>query len=138
MKYFELDGIDASRFKRTVLVSLLFIGFLWVLSSTLWNPVANGSPFTSEPGYRNSAEDGAKIFGQYCARCHGSDGAGDTAMGRALGAPDFTSAEVQHKRSQKQMEGIVTRGKAGMPSFRKKLTSAQITAAVGYIRTLGR
>jgi len=69
-----------------------------------------------------------------CAGCHGSDGAG-SAMGKAMGAHDFTSAEVQ-QMSDAQLSDIITNGKSKMPAYGKSLKPDDIKGLVAYIRTL--
>ena len=41
------------------------------------------------------AGDAKATYDQTCAKCHGADGAGDTRMGKKLGAKDYTDAKVQ-------------------------------------------
>jgi mono/diheme cytochrome c family protein len=43
-------------------------------------------------------EQGRKIYVQSCALCHGADGRGNTALGRAMYPPamDLTSPHVRH------------------------------------------
>ena len=40
------------------------------------------------------AQDAASLFKSKCAGCHAADGTG-TAMGKKMGAHDFTTADVQ-------------------------------------------
>ena len=42
-----------------------------------------------------SAADGKEIYEKDCAKCHGTDGKGQTKMGQKLGAKDYTDAKVQ-------------------------------------------
>jgi cytochrome c553 len=42
-----------------------------------------------------SAGDAKALYEKDCAKCHGSDGKGDTKMGKKLGAKDYTDAKVQ-------------------------------------------
>ena len=41
------------------------------------------------------AEDAKTIYERDCAKCHGTDGKGDTKMGKKLSAKDYTDAKVQ-------------------------------------------
>jgi cytochrome c553 len=41
------------------------------------------------------AGDAKALYEKDCAKCHGSDGKGDTKMGKKLGAKDYTDAKVQ-------------------------------------------
>jgi mono/diheme cytochrome c family protein len=79
--------------------------------------------------------DGGADFKAKCAMCHGADGKGDTAMGKKFGLKDMGSAEVQSK-SDADLTGIITNGKDKMPSYKGKLTDAQIGDVVKFIRTL--
>jgi mono/diheme cytochrome c family protein len=78
------------------------------------------------------------LFNRNCARCHGADGVGDTPLGHLYKAPDFTDPEWWKKNSDiggvKTLRSIVTRGKAGMPAFGKKLTRTEINLLVDRIR----
>lgn len=78
--------------------------------------------------------DGAAIFKQKCAACHGPDGKGVSA----IKTPDFTNPQVQAQITDQQMTAIINRGKAGtmMPAWAGKLTAQQISAVRGFLRTL--
>src|SRR6267142_1779476 len=84
---------------------------------------------------RVSAEE---LFRDNCARCHGSDGRGDTPLGHTYNTPDFSDVEWWQKHSsitgKTSLAGIITRGKGGMPAFGKKLRRSEISALVGYVR----
>jgi mono/diheme cytochrome c family protein len=80
-----------------------------------------------------------ELFNRNCARCHGADGRGDTPLGHVYNAPDFTDVEWWRKNKSisntRTLKSIVTRGKAGMPAFGKKLTRAEINLLVDRIRS---
>jgi len=40
------------------------------------------------------AGDAKTLYEEQCAKCHGSDGKGDTKMGKKLGAKDYTDTKV--------------------------------------------
>jgi len=82
-------------------------------------------------------ETGEGLFKAKCAMCHGADGAGQTAMGKALKIPDLHSEDVQ-KRSDAELTEIITKGKNKMPPYDTKLNKEEITKLVGYIRTLAK
>ncbi len=42
-----------------------------------------------------TAADAKATYEKDCAKCHGTDGKGDTKMGKKLGAKDYTDAKVQ-------------------------------------------
>jgi cytochrome c6 len=81
------------------------------------------------------ADDGAETFKAKCSTCHGTDGKGATAMGKALKLRDLSSADVQ-KQSDADLVNIVTNGKEKMPKYDGKLTKQEINDVVKYVRTL--
>lgn len=90
----------------------------------------------SRPAEANvaSAETAASprsLYVQNCARCHGSNGKSQTASGRKLDASDISDGTSASKTIR-----IVTSGKGKMPSFRRKLTAAQIASIAGYVQSL--
>jgi cytochrome c6 len=80
-----------------------------------------------------SAQDASTIFKSKCAGCHGADGTG-SAMGKKMGAHDWTSAEVQ-KMSDAELGDIITNGRNKMPKY-ASLTPEQVKGLVAYIRTM--
>jgi len=76
------------------------------------------------------------IFKTNCARCHNSDGSGDTFFGRKYKVPDLRSAAVQ-KLSDKELTEIITRGKNRMPTWEKKLTKEDIAKVLSVVRAFG-
>ena len=83
------------------------------------------------------ADDAASTFKAKCAGCHGPDGKGNTAAGKAVGAHDFASPEVQ-KMSDVDLAGIISMGKNKMPAYAKTLKDSEIAALVAYVRSLGK
>ncbi len=79
-----------------------------------------------------AAQQGAAIFKQKCAVCHGPDGKGQTAIGKSMKLRDLGSADVQ-KQSDAELKTIVDKGKGKMPA--QKLTAAQTGDVVKYVRT---
>ena len=84
---------------------------------------------------RAAAADGAALFAQLCAMCHGADGKAQTPIARKIGVKDltvskFTEAEV----TQRIREGF--RSKSGtplMPAFKEKLTPDDTAAVVKFV-----
>jgi len=76
------------------------------------------------------AEDAGDTFKAKCAACHGADGTG-SAMGKKMGAHDFTSADVQ-KMSDAELAETITNGKGKMPKY----PAVDAKAMVAFIRTL--
>jgi cytochrome c6 len=72
-----------------------------------------------------------------CASCHGPDGAGATAIGKAMKVRDLRSAEVQ-KQSDTDLQKVISDGKGKMPAYKDKLSVADISSLVAYIRGLAK
>jgi len=77
-----------------------------------------------------AAADAAADYKAKCAMCHGPDGMGKPPMGTNL-----TSADAQGM-SDADLTAAITNGKGKMPAYKGKLTDAQISDLVKYIRTL--
>jgi len=82
-----------------------------------------------------AAADGAALYKAKCASCHAVNGAGDTAMGKAMKLRDLRSPEVQ-KQTDAELTKITAGGKGKMPAYKGKLTDAEITALVAHMRAL--
>ncbi len=85
------------------------------------------------PSYAQDA--GADTYKAKCAMCHGADGLGKTTAGKSLKAASFKDPAIV-KKSDADLIAVVNKGRNKMPAYAGKLTDAQITAAVAYIRTL--
>jgi mono/diheme cytochrome c family protein len=83
------------------------------------------------------ADDSASTFKAKCAVCHGADGAGSTATGKAMKVRDLGSPDVQ-TQTDAQLTEIVTNGTGKMPAYKGKLTDDQIKGLVAYIRALAK
>ena len=79
--------------------------------------------------------NGEKEYKAKCASCHGPDGKGETAAGKATKARDICSDEVK-KESDAAWTDIVVKGKNKMPSYDKKITDADVKDVVAYMRSL--
>lgn len=86
-------------------------------------------------GPARAQDAGEKLYKAKCASCHGADGAGASAAGKATKARDFHSDEVK-KETDGDWTQIIVKGKNKMPAYDKKLTDAEIKDVVAYIRTL--
>ena len=74
--------------------------------------------------------DGATVFGDNCAVCHGGDGSGGIgprlADGRVVTIYPDPADQI----------AVVTNGRAGMPAFGEQLSEEEIAAVVDYTRTV--
>ena len=77
-----------------------------------------------------AAADAKADYSAKCAACHGADGSKSM-----MGAKPLSGADVQGM-SDADLNAAITNGKGKMPAYKGKLTDAQITDLVKYIRTL--
>jgi mono/diheme cytochrome c family protein len=84
-----------------------------------------------------NADEGQKLFTQNCVSCHGPDGSGSTAIGKAVGAKDLRSPEAK-KLTDAEISTQIEKGKGNMPPFASTLNKAKITDLVAYVRELGK
>ena len=74
--------------------------------------------------------DGATVFGDNCAVCHGGDGSGGIgprlAGGRVVTVYPDPADQI----------AVVTTGRGGMPAFGEQLSEEEIAAVVDYTRTV--
>ena len=80
-----------------------------------------------------SAADGAALWSQHCASCHGKDGSGATTMGKKLGVKDYTKDQGF---SDAEAEKVIKEGKDKMKGFKAKLSDADVKALIAYVRGL--
>jgi len=78
--------------------------------------------------------DATSTYHDKCASCHGKDGRGKTLKGKLSHARDLTSSEWQNDVTDERIFNSISNGKGKMPSFKKKLTDAQIEELVAYVR----
>jgi mono/diheme cytochrome c family protein len=77
--------------------------------------------------------DAAATYQSQCAKCHGQDGKGIESL---PGIPNFTDAAWQAKHTDKELIDTISAGKGIMPPYKDKLSAAEISGQVKYIRTL--
>ena len=106
----------------------LAVAVLFVLAVAL---VALPAPAT--------AENGAKIFAQSCAPCHGKEGAPNAVFAKQ-GVRSFKDQAWQKAASDAQVEKSIREGKKDtmMPSFEKQFSAEEMKGLVAYVRKLGR
>jgi len=86
--------------------------------------------FTGVISPTQAAHDGAHLYTQYCAACHGANGAG--GVGVPLALPDFLA-----QADDDYLQKTIRHGRPGrvMPGF-AQLSDADVGAIVGYLRSL--
>jgi mono/diheme cytochrome c family protein len=80
--------------------------------------------------------DAPSLFAKTCASCHGAKGTPAAAMAHAMpGLPDFAAASMAAVPDS-VLSGAIANGKGRiMQAYKSRLSAAQITALVQYIRT---
>lgn len=86
------------------------------------------------------AEDAKANYEKDCAKCHGTDGKGQTKMGQKLGAKDYTDAKVQAELKDEAAikaikEGLKDKDGKQLMKPAEGLSDADIKALVAYMRT---
>lgn len=110
----------------TTIKSILVIAVFGLFLGVLIEPPSGSQALAAAP----PPSGGAEIYAANCAKCHGADGRARTARGKRAGATDFTS---DWNRDEARGIRIITNGKSEMPSFKKKLSAAEIRAVFGYV-----
>ena len=82
-------------------------------------------------------EKSAALYKQKCVACHGVDGKGETATGKAMKVQSFADPEVA-KMSDDELAGAIEKGKGKMPAYGKSLKPDEIKAMVAYVRSLAK
>src|SRR5260370_30707353 len=73
------------------------------------------------------------LYKAKCAACHGTDGAGNTVVGKKFGAKDFNTSELKNETDQGFVDAV-KKGRAKMPGSANSLTDEQTNALVKYVR----
>ncbi len=111
----------------------VFLAVLWALM------LASGML-----AYAADAEQGKKLYGQFCASCHGQSGKGDGPAAAALNPKprDHTNKEYMSKMSEDELLNVIKNGGVSvgksplMPPWGASLKDDQIKDIIAYIRTL--
>jgi cytochrome c oxidase cbb3-type subunit 3 len=99
---------------------------------------------TALVAYAADAEQGKKLYGQFCSTCHGQSGKGDGPGAAALNPKprDHTDKEYMAKMSDEEMMKVIKNGGVSigksplMPPWGASLKDDQIQDVIAYIRTL--
>lgn len=102
------------------------------------------APEDTVPRSRPSAEDGAALFAENCAACHGATGKGDGTMAAQLleqrpgPLPDFSSPELARQTAPEAWFQTITNGRMDkfMPPWRDSLSVQQRWNLVAFLYTL--
>ena len=111
---------------------------LVVLAAALLGAAAAGQACSNE--IAGGRADGAAIFAEVCARCHGPVGVPDPASVARLGVKPLDSAHVQQQLTDQDIRHQILSGSRNrqMPAFAGALSEEQVDAIVAHVRTLDR
>ena len=99
---------------------------------TAANHVRSLSGLSTAKGF--NAAEGAKVFADNCASCHGDAGKGN----QELGAPDLTDKIWLYGSDEGTLIETISNGRAGvMPAWVERLDPATIKALAVYVHSLG-
>jgi mono/diheme cytochrome c family protein len=99
------------------------------LASLLWLAACQ------DPTGPESDISGERLYNQYCARCHGIDGAGVAEQPATLKRLD--NVQVMRVLSDEHIMGTIRAGKPpAMPGFGDQFTEAKLMVLVAYVRSL--
>ncbi|MBL8229222.1 MAG: c-type cytochrome [Bryobacterales bacterium] len=91
-------------------------------------------------GAREFADDGATLYGAFCAGCHGADGQGRRLPG-LLSFPSIANADFLPIAPDRLLAMTIEQGRPGrrMPGWLKPdgLRAEEIKSVTAYVRTLG-
>jgi len=83
------------------------------------------------------AADGAVVYENNCAPCHGLDGKARTPAGKKLGAHDLSESKLADDLIVAQIRnGVKTpQGAEKMPSFKERLNPEETSAVAAFVKT---
>jgi mono/diheme cytochrome c family protein len=83
------------------------------------------------------AADGAALFADYCASCHGMDGKARTPAGKKVHAKDLSLSKLTDAGIAQQIrEGKKdSRGNPAMPPFKDRLSDGDISALIPVVKS---
>ncbi|MEM7157377.1 MAG: cytochrome c [Myxococcota bacterium] len=87
----------------------------------------------AQPTGPEQSIEGERLFNQYCARCHGTDG---VPTKEAPTASSFAVAANIEKLSDETIKGVIRGGKGQMPGFGDRFTEATLQVFTAYVRSL--
>jgi mono/diheme cytochrome c family protein len=86
---------------------------------------------------RSALAQGAELYQENCAQCHGKRGKGDGSEAGTLAMPDFSRQETMAVKSASDFFKAISEGVLpGMPAFSDQLNEDERWALAGYIRSL--
>jgi len=99
-------------------------------------PSATPAPSSSAPAA--GGDEGAQIYAQRCALCHGATGHGDGPAAASLNPKprNHTDGAYMNSRTDDQLLEVIRNGKPPMPAWKGVLTEDQMHAVLKHVRSL--
>lgn len=77
------------------------------------------------------------IYKSKCVSCHGKDAKGNAKLAKMLNVKDPAVMDLTlTTKTDAELAAVILAGRNKMPSFKGKLKDAEITAVLGYVRSL--
>jgi len=114
------------------LLSVFVLLFVFVFASSFRSEASNATAIKADFTLNESPRT---LYVNNCARCHGADGKSQTETGKLYDTPDISGGQTR-KMSTKRLTTLIAKGEGSMPGFAKKMTKAQISSLVSYVRGL--
>jgi mono/diheme cytochrome c family protein len=84
-------------------------------------------------------DEGPRLFGAACARCHGAEGRGGVAQGTMPAPRNFHDATFQTAHTDAELKETIRHGKgAYMPAFAGVMSDPDLDHLVAQIRSFGK
>jgi mono/diheme cytochrome c family protein len=80
------------------------------------------------------AADGAAIFKQHCASCHGETGKSDTAAGKAMKVPALAGDAKVAGMSDADLVAAIKANKKHAPALKKVTADDDLAAVATYVK----
>jgi mono/diheme cytochrome c family protein len=98
-------------------------------------PARAPTPGADGPSARGwPAGPAGTLYRRHCQGCHGPDGGGNRDRFDADAIPDFRRRPWHRLRNDAQMAATILDGQGAMPSFRRRLSEADVRGLVTHLR----
>jgi mono/diheme cytochrome c family protein len=81
------------------------------------------------------AADGATVYKEHCAKCHGDTGKADAALSKAMKVPPIVGDAKIQKMSEAEVAAHIKSNEKHPPTL-KSLSDADINAAAAFVKQL--
>lgn len=134
------EEMEINHRKRFVYISVLVGVFCLLLAATAsahsWMaPEGEASRMNPVEKTRDSVEKGAKLFGDFCAFCHGQDAKGlkKQETGLSMDTPDLPARLATH--SDGDFHWKILNGKGDMPSFEGQISETDVWHVINFLKS---